>query len=60
MVNYKCPCCHRNVFKELHCYEICPVCGWEDDPIQFDDPDFSAGANDLSLNDYRKHFFQKL
>ena len=31
-------------------FEICPVCGWEDDGVQNDDPAFWGGANTLSLN----------
>jgi hypothetical protein len=31
-------------------YEICAVCGWEDDPVQSADPDFAGGANSLSLH----------
>jgi len=34
-------------------YEICPVCGWEDDPVQFRDPDRAGGANEMSLNEAR-------
>ena len=45
-----CPCCGRYRFKEKGAYEICPVCGWEDDPVQRRDPDFAGGANALSLN----------
>ncbi|MCA9278176.1 MAG: hypothetical protein KDA34_03615 [Phycisphaerales bacterium] len=30
-------------------YDICPVCGWEDDPAQFVDPDLAGGANSVSL-----------
>jgi hypothetical protein len=30
-------------------YLICDVCGWEDDPIQFNDIDFEAGANEVGL-----------
>ncbi|WP_198421386.1 CPCC family cysteine-rich protein [Candidatus Nitrotoga sp. AM1P] len=22
---------------------MCPICGWEDDPVQFDDPIMQAG-----------------
>lgn len=46
-----CPCCGRYHFKEKDAYEICPVCGWEDDPLQRREPDFEGGANTLSLND---------
>ncbi|MDR2946885.1 MAG: hypothetical protein LBV79_09085 [Candidatus Adiutrix sp.] len=50
----KCPCCGRPSFTEAGGYEICDYCGWEDDPVQSNDPTFAGGANDLSLDDYRK------
>jgi hypothetical protein len=37
-------------------YEICGVCGWEDDPVQFDDPDYAGGANGASLREWRARF----
>ena len=37
-------------------YEICSICGWEDDPVQFKDPDYRGGANGPSLNEWRTHF----
>jgi Cysteine-rich CPCC len=36
--------------------EICEVCGWEDDPVQADDPDFRGGANSDSLDEVRASF----
>ena len=47
----QCPVCGRHVFTESH--EICPVCGWEEDRVQREDPDFAGGANKLSLNEAR-------
>lgn len=41
---------------EIGVYEICDVCGWEDDPVQRDNPDYSGGANDLSLNQCREKY----
>jgi hypothetical protein len=35
-------------------YEICPICGWEDDLVQFEDSDYRGGANHLSLNEWRQ------
>jgi hypothetical protein len=32
------------------------VCWWEDDPIQFADPDYRGGANQPSLNEARENF----
>ncbi|MBR5740635.1 MAG: hypothetical protein IKX81_04980 [Firmicutes bacterium] len=53
---YLCPVCGRYHFEERNAYEICPVCGWEDDPVQRQDPDFEGGANELSLNQYRARY----
>ena len=39
-------------------FDICSVCGWEDDNVQFADPDFRGGANFFSLNEYRKTFLE--
>lgn len=46
-----CACCGNPLRFQYECNEICPVCGWEDDDIQNDDPDFDGGANDMSLNE---------
>ena len=51
----KCPVCDNNTFNDYdYEYNICKECFWEYDPVQVDDPDFSGGANDLSLNEYQK------
>ena len=47
----RCPVCGRTVFEQVGKYEICEVCGWEDDPVQLANPDFAGGANKLSLNE---------
>lgn len=48
--NPMCPCCNRYRLDEAGKYEICPICKWEDDPIQRANPDFEGGANKQSLN----------
>jgi Cysteine-rich CPCC len=47
---FPCPCCLRKTITELGGYEICEICGWEDDPTQSGDPEYKGGANLLSLN----------
>ena len=37
-------------------YELCPVCWWEDDGVQYDDPYYRGGANTPSLNEARETF----
>ena len=53
---FECPVCGSKVFEEKGGYEICPVCGWEDDPVQRRDPGFAGGANKMSLNEAVKAF----
>jgi hypothetical protein len=52
---FPCPCCgQRTRAQEAHgTYEICEVCGWEDDDAQYRNPDMAGGANRLSLNQAR-------
>lgn len=35
---------------------ICPVCDWEDDNIQFRDPNYEGGANKVSLAQARRNY----
>jgi len=53
-MKYLCPVCEQYKFEEKGQYENCEICGWEDDPIQNDDPTFEGGANVMSLNQARK------
>lgn len=58
MSKIACPCCGYLVFDERGCYEICPVCFWEDDGVQIADPWFSGGANEPSLEQSQRNFAQ--
>ncbi|MGE7386880.1 CPCC family cysteine-rich protein [Streptomyces sp. NPDC004126] len=48
-----CPCCGHLVFDAEDgwpgSYAVCPVCSWEDDPVQFRRPFQPGGANQWSL-----------
>ncbi len=37
-------------------YNICPVCYWEDDPVQYHDHNYEGGANRVSVNQAKKNF----
>lgn len=37
-------------------YAICKICFWEDDGVQFRDPDYEGGANEVSLWQAQKNF----
>ena len=56
MAKFNCACCGQPTLEYEDFGEICPVCGWEDDGVQQDDPDFPGGANKLSLNQYKAEF----
>lgn len=49
---HKCPVCGKYEFPEEDSFDICPECGWEDDWVQEDDPDY-GGANWETLNGCR-------
>ena len=51
---FACPACGAQVEGEAGDYEICPMCNWEDDPVQRNDPSFAGGANALSLDEARR------
>lgn len=53
-----CPCCGYLTFDEepSGTFEICPVCGWEDDEVQFRDPTYDGDANSISFDQARKNF----
>ena len=54
---YRCPCCDYYTLEEGPGYfDICPVCYWEDDGFQADNPDYSSGANGISLNQAQENF----
>jgi len=55
---YVCTCCGYRTLKEEPpgSYDICGVCFWEDDGVQYDDPDCEGGANGVSLRLGQKNF----
>ncbi len=57
-LKYKCPCCGYYTYKNkpIGEYDICPVCFWEDDPFQSEDPDLGGMGNTFSLNQCRENY----
>ena len=39
-------------------YEVCPVCFWEDDPVQNSHLSFQGGANNVCLNVARQNYIE--
>lgn len=53
---HPCPVCGETIFPHHGSFDVCDECGWEDDWVQETYPDSDAGANEMSLNDYRAAF----
>jgi hypothetical protein len=54
-----CPCCGHATLTERGCYEICPVCFWEDDGQDNHDADrWRGGPNRVSLTEGRVNFLR--
>ena len=53
----ECPVCGKYYFTEENSFDICPICGWENDGVQADDHNYAGGANSLSVNEARIEFF---
>ena len=57
---YYCPVCGKYLFEDgPGSYEICPICDWEDDLVQEENPDYRGGANHESLNEYKKKWEER-
>ena len=56
---HPCPVCGRTMFEEYDSYDICMVCGWEDDAMQEEFPDEGGGPN-ASLIECRRRYREKI
>jgi hypothetical protein len=36
-------------------FDICDTCGWQNDPVQNDDPNYRGGSNIESLNEAKEN-----
>ncbi len=55
----KCPVCENYSFNSVSfpgSYLICEICYWEDDLLQYENPNYNGGANKVSLNEARDNF----
>jgi hypothetical protein len=56
--SFPCACCGYLTLSEgTHdTFEVCPICFWEDDFLQFRNPDMEGGANRESLREAQANF----
>lgn len=59
-MKYTCPCCGYKTLDEPAngTYGICCNCGWEDDLIQNEDPDYEGGANGICLREAQYEYLK--
>lgn len=57
-IAYPCPCCDYLTLQQPPpgTHTTCEVCAWEDERVQFRDPDRTDGPNSVSLRDARETF----
>ncbi len=59
MYDWVCPACNSHNKGDFPDNNVCGVCGWEQDTVQHDDPDYRGGANPESLNEHRAEWLKK-
>ena len=58
---YPCPACGFEVFVDsVGSYDLCPVCDWEDDGVQFRFPFMQGGANGKCLFEWQQKVIKNL
>ena len=58
---FACPVCGFLVFESSSgSYEICPVCDWEDDPVQLKYPELKGGANRHSFWEAQQKILERI
>ncbi len=53
---HRCPCCNSKTLRYQGCMEICPVCGWEDDPEASANVDAASYPNGITLRKARENY----
>ena len=55
---FKCICCGYKTLEHSDpvYHEVCPVCYWENDPIQNENHEYKGGANRVCLNEAKRNF----
>lgn len=57
-IKHPCPCCGCYTYdgKPGGSFSACPVCFWEDDPVQLEDETYKGGANEVCLAEARENY----
>ena len=55
-----CPVCGIFEFEKRLSFEICEVCGWQDDIFDDNDPEAISGANEMSLAEAKEAYAKNI
>jgi rRNA maturation endonuclease Nob1 len=55
---HKCPVCGKFEFEGYDDMDMCDVCGWSNDALQVEKPDYEGGANMMSINQAKEAYRQ--
>jgi len=60
-MRHACPCCGYKTLPQEPpgTFALYPICDWEDDGVQFEDPDYEGGANFYSLRHEQNRFLSR-
>ena len=53
---HKCPVCGKYEFEEYGDLDICDICGWMNDALYENDPDYHGGYLRMSLNQAKEAY----
>lgn len=53
---HKCPICGKYYFDTYDDMDMCDVCGWSNDALQEERPDYRGGANLMSFNEAKEAY----
>jgi len=59
-IEFPCPCCGFITLSSTGDFEICEICGWEDDPVHQKYPCYQGGKDRKSLKEAQNQLLLKL
>nr|DAZ69953.1 MAG TPA: cysteine-rich protein [Caudoviricetes sp.] len=59
-IKKECKCCGNLTIDSDELFGICEICGWQSDAVQEENPDYKGGANEMSLNEAKEAYKNKI
>ena len=58
-IKKECKCCGNLTIDSDELFGICEIC-WQSDAVQEENPDYKGGANEMSLNEAKEAYKNKI